>query len=434
MGRHSAAGGVARYVGRVGAFAFALGVGAAVAGGGGVAAADDRITHDSPADPSGGQSSPGTDGAAIDSRDTVGQDPQPDGFHGVKPGGPKAALRVPRMVLGASGGARTSVVHPGGARAKPSSVGSISSLPRRVTPKSGTRVVMAHTGATPVSVDDLTRSRPTTQSANATTGLVPRIAATLSAVRTDPVLDIDHVPLAPTQSVVGVLGLISRDIEQAIKNTINQSSPPTTSQTTPDPGDVVQTPYGQVGKWMLKSDGQIANWGGQTYGDKTLLEPVNIIILDPSSTAPEEATAKLNSAMFWAGFPAQPIHSTGFKGTVLGSSYDQLPENGSEEAFSNAPFVLPNDHARVFGPAPVAGEGGGYVWTAAASTEVPGVYNGAPTHRYVSFDLARDVLALRLILGGATLIDIVPMGNVYNEGTVSTGDNDGYAIVLRLNN
>lgn len=224
----------------------------------------------------------------------------------------------------------------------------------------------------------------------------------------------------------------------ALTRTITGSLTPqakSTTTATPSPGDVAQTPYGELGKWMLNPDGSVANWGGQTYlGNKTLVEPINVILIDPTSTTPEESTAKLNKDMTKAGFPAQQVHSTGFGGNIDGTVYGQQP-SGPLQAFSDNLYVLPNDHARVFGPAPVAQEGGGgYVWTAAASTETPGIYAGALTHRYVSFDLARDILVVRLLLsGGATFVGVVPMNNQYNDGTVSTGDHDGYAVVLQLN-
>jgi hypothetical protein len=198
-----------------------------------------------------------------------------------------------------------------------------------------------------------------------------------------------------------------------------------------------------VGKWMLQeSDGQISDWGGQPYGGKQLLEPVNVIILDPNSTTPEQSTAKLNRDMTLAGFPAQPIHSTGFESLLgnpttaqpNGTYYSQQPADGTDEAFSDNLFIFPNDHARAFGPAPVpAAAGSGYVWTIAASTETPGIYNGALTHSYVSSDLARDILVLRLLLTGqATFVGVVPMGNEYNTEDETTGDSDGNAIVLQL--
>lgn len=224
----------------------------------------------------------------------------------------------------------------------------------------------------------------------------------------------------------------------ALTRTVTGSLAPQANSTTtvaPSPSDVVQTPYGELGKWMLNPDGSVANWGGQKYfGNKTLVEPINVILVDPTSTTPEESTAKLNKDMTKAGFPAQQVHSTGFQGNIDGTIYGQQP-SGPLQAFSDNLYVLPNDHARVFGPAPVAqADGGGYVWTAAASTETPGIYAGAFTHRYVSFDLARDILVIRLLLsGGATFVGVVPMNNQYNDGTVSTGDHDGYAVVLQLN-
>ena len=53
----------------------------------------------------------------------------------------------------------------------------------------------------------------------------------------------------------------------------------------PRPADVVQTPYGDIGKWLLQPNGQISTFGGERLGGKTLLEPINVIILDPTSTS-----------------------------------------------------------------------------------------------------------------------------------------------------
>ena len=189
------------------------------------------------------------------------------------------------------------------------------------------------------------------------------------------------------------------------------------SPVVPQPGDVVSTDYGDVGIWMLKSNGQIANWGGQTHDGKTLLEPVNVIIIDPTSTTREESIKKLNRAMTAAGFPADAPHSTGYQGIIDGNTYSQQP-SGLLQAFSDN--GSPEDHGRMFGPAP-AENGQGYVWTGAFSTE-------GSTHGYLSFDMARDDLASRLVSSGAaTRLDDVSMGNAG-----ITGDHDGYAVVLQL--
>ena len=151
-----------------------------------------------------------------------------------------------------------------------------------------------------------------------------------------------------------------------------------------------------------------------------------------TSTSPAEATQKLNAAMFWGGFPAQPIHSTGFLGKIDDVVYGQQP-SGLLQGFSDNLFIFPNDHGRIFGPDPVQ-TSTGYVWSGAFSTEVLSIYNFLPAHSYVSSDMARTALATRLILTGqATYVGMVPLNNAVNDATTTTGDHDGYAVVLRLN-
>ena len=161
------------------------------------------------------------------------------------------------------------------------------------------------------------------------------------------------------------------------------------------------------------------------------MEPVNVIILDPTSTTAAGAVQKLNADLSLAGFPAQPIHTTGFQGTIDGQPYGQQP-TGLLAAFSDNFFLLPDDHARVFGPDPVE-TSAGYVWSVAASRERFGLYGLLPTHTYVSYNAARDELASRLILSGATLVGIIALSNSTDTATTTTGDHDGYAIVIQLN-
>ena len=249
-------------------------------------------------------------------------------------------------------------------------------------------------------------------------------------------------PLTPTTIVLGALQLISREVER-----IGEYHPPSTTSFTdaealananpavtsglPSPGDQTHTAYGDIGKWMLQPNGQISNYGGQPYAGKTLLEPVNVIIVDPTSTTPAQAAWKLNSAMFWAGFPAQLIHSSGFQGEIDDVVYGQQPSSFLT-GYSDSFFVFPNDHGRIFGPDPVQ-TSTGYVWSGAFSTEAFGVYNFLPVHAYVSSDMARTALAMRLILSGqATFVGMVPLDNAYNTATTTTGDHDGYAVVLQL--
>jgi hypothetical protein len=238
---------------------------------------------------------------------------------------------------------------------------------------------------------------------------------------------------APLAKVFATAPTALKDVATT-SSTVDVNPAPSVAATAPDPADAVQTPYGAIGKWLIQPGGGVSEWGGQPYMGKTLVEPINVIIVDPTSTSPEESTNKLNRDMTLAGFPAQPIHSTGFMGMINGDAYGQQP-TGDEQAFSDNLFFLPNDHARAFGPAPLPNTNGqqGYVWTVAASTETPGIYNGALTHSYVSYNLARDILVLRLLLTGqATFVGYVPMNNEYNTDTETTGDHDGYAIVLKL--
>jgi hypothetical protein len=135
--------------------------------------------------------------------------------------------------------------------------------------------------------------------------------------------------------------------------------------------------------------------------------------------------------MFWAGFPAQPIHSTGFQGSIDDITYGQQPTI-LLSGYSDNLFIFPNNHGRIFGPDAVETDDG-YVWSGAFSTEEFGFYRLLPAHTYVSSDMARTALAMRLILTGqATFVGMVPLHNAYNTETTTTGDHDGYAIVLQL--
>ena len=246
-------------------------------------------------------------------------------------------------------------------------------------------------------------------------------------------------PAAPMPLLMGVLQLVRRELE-LISLTLNPPAPlavlanpnPAAVETgVPTPGEEMTTAYGDIGKWMLESNGQISDYGGHPYDGKTLLEPVNVIIVDPTSSSPEEATRRLNAAMFWSGFPAQPIHTTGFEGTIDDVTYGQLPK-GLISGYSDNLFIFPNDHGRIFGPDP-ANTGEGYVWSGAFSTEQLTIFDFLPAHEYVSSNMARNALATRLILSGeATYGGLVALDNSYDTATTTTGDHDGYAVVLVL--
>lgn len=199
----------------------------------------------------------------------------------------------------------------------------------------------------------------------------------------------------------------------------------------PTPADAVTTPYGDIGKWMLKTNGQIADWDGKRYGGKKLLETVNVIIVDPHSTTGAQANRGLNNAMLRSRFAAQPLHSTGFRGNIDGVTYGQKPQ-GPLLAYSNNFFLFRNDHGRFFGPDPIQTDAG-FVWSGAFSTEQVGFTGLLPGHVYVSSNDARDALVRQLVGSGqATYGGLVPLENAYNNPTTTTGDHDGFAVVLVL--
>lgn len=197
----------------------------------------------------------------------------------------------------------------------------------------------------------------------------------------------------------------------------------------PTSADEMVTPYGSIGKWMLQANGQVSTYGGQPYKGKTLVEVVNVVIVDPGSSSAAASKTKVNSAMARAGFPAQPIHSNGFKGLINNKTYGQLP-GGIFNAYSDNSFLAQNNHGRLFGPAAVAGDG--YIYSGAFSTEKPTIYNWLPAHAFVSSNVARDALVRRLVASGQTQSVSIDMGNAYNTSDATTGDHDGKAAVIVL--
>jgi hypothetical protein len=485
--------GAARFVGRVGGLALALGIGAAVVGGAGIASAD-GTTGDGAGGGGESGSAGGVSGAQAAANSAPAESPSAD--HGTgKDTDTSSVPDVPTMKF--DGGVPTK--HPRArntdspleaiAKVPPAIASALSEAVSGTRPHTNDKPDTAPRHARPDAPDDTTASTPKSpqpqddpkpvtvslvKTAAVTAPVVTAPVITTSAVTTSAVTTLDvpapvqaparfrpiativsgvlsalgiapaadpgGAPPAPGHLVVAVLQLIRREIDDfvahlnaaaAFASTAQAHVPPATATTAPAPGDETQTAYGDIGKWMLESNGQISDYGGQPYQGKTLLEPVNVIIVDPNSTTPAAATARLDTAMFWAGFPAQPIHSTGFQGEIDDVVYGQQP-TGLLEGYSDNFFVLPNDHGRIFGPDPVE-TSSGYVWSGAFSTEALTIYNFLPAHAYVSSNMARTALATRLILSGqATYVGMVPLDNAVDDTTTTTGDHDGYAVVLRL--
>lgn len=391
VGRHSTAGHTAQRVSYFGSLAVAFGIGAAIAGGIGTAHAE------GPAD--GGK--PGTSAPSSDSHADTGS----AASDSAKSGGPGSATHESGGLSEPDDGSATI----GG------SPQSLPALIDRVSDRLTTTLSRAKqaSAATPDGEDEHRTG----------TGRKPASVADRAATaeaETTTAADTGDAPAPIQPSATGA---------SSVPNLANDD--PAVSTDTPSPDDEMPTAYGDIGKWMLKAGGQIANWGSKLYDGKTLLEAVNVIIVDPHPTSRGQAAHRLNQAMFWSGFPAQPLHSFGFRGSIDDVTYGQQP-SGLLLSYSNNFFLLRNDHGRIFGPDPVETDTG-YVWSGSFSTEEVGFSGGVPGHVYVSSNRARNALAMGLIRSGqATYGGTVPLGNAYNTDTTTTGDHDGYAVVVIL--
>lgn len=198
----------------------------------------------------------------------------------------------------------------------------------------------------------------------------------------------------------------------------------------PDPTATATTQYGELGKWMLQPNGQIADWVGLPYQNKTLLEGINVVFIDTAATTARQAERNLNVWMRRAAFGASQKSSTGYQGILGGTTYSQQP-TGPGQAFRDAIFLLPNNHGRAFGA--YLNEDGDYVFTGAWSRENLDIKNFS--HGHESFNQARTALLNNMVAKGATNLGEVDMGNAIppNDPTYSTGDADGKAIVLGWN-
>jgi hypothetical protein len=104
---------------------------------------------------------------------------------------------------------------------------------------------------------------------------------------------------------------------------------------------------------------------GQSYGGKHLREPINIILVDEVSANAMQASTAALAASAAAGYPVRLGHSTGYKAFVGDRLYTRFPR-GWDDALSDAPFKLSNNHGRLFGPYETSR---GYVLVGAFSRE-----------------------------------------------------------------
>ncbi|MFL5814527.1 MAG: hypothetical protein ACJ763_13205 [Bdellovibrionia bacterium] len=189
-----------------------------------------------------------------------------------------------------------------------------------------------------------------------------------------------------------------------------------------------------IGKWMLDSHGEIAHWLGMEFNSHRINEPINIIIRVKAAD-PESANRKLLSAASAAGFENRKGHSTGYSAYLndgIVPQFDAMPDH----AFSDAYYLLSNNHGRIFGPVLWQGS---FLYVAAFSRESVHLIDkllgkSAHMHIYSSFNQARDQFASQMARqGGATIAASVPLDNALPENpTDTTGDHDGQAILLDL--
>lgn len=191
------------------------------------------------------------------------------------------------------------------------------------------------------------------------------------------------------------------------------------------------SPMPDIGKWMVAPSGQVANWLGQPVDGKELCEPINIIILDPIATTVDAAQKRLVAASAAAGFLVRSGHSSGYGGIIDGRVYPEMPA-GPGDAFSDEPFVLSNNHGRIFGPHPLPE---GWMFIGAFSREAI-----EPTekvkHGYASMNRSRDAYARGMATSAGYSVAAFPgLANAIVDGAAScsTGDHDGVAVLLRAN-
>jgi len=196
------------------------------------------------------------------------------------------------------------------------------------------------------------------------------------------------------------------------------------------PADIATPPdLPSIGKWMIARDGSVAHWLGELVDGKKLHEPINVILIDASSSSPDQARTNLVAAAKKAGYPVRFGHSTGYRGFVGGSLYSQLPQ-GRDDAFSNRIFEETNNHGRIFGP---HAYDGGFIFVGAFSRESVNFLHDPP-HRYASFKDARDNFAAELVArSGYRNIGMAPLDNAISDNPdITTGDHDGLAVVLKM--
>jgi hypothetical protein len=187
----------------------------------------------------------------------------------------------------------------------------------------------------------------------------------------------------------------------------------------------VQSELPTISGFMIQPDSTLgsANWLGRPTADgRELLEPINLIVVDESSTSAAESQQKLIREFSEAGFAPRFGHSSGYWGKMNGTHFPQTPSQ-TDMAFADYMWTFTNNHTRMFGPFKSANF---FIWIGSSSTE-KGVI-----HDYVSFNRSLQFVVDGLVKAGNDLLGTQSLNNQVDSQTQHTGDHNGNASVIYL--
>ena len=165
----------------------------------------------------------------------------------------------------------------------------------------------------------------------------------------------------------------------------------------------------QIGRWHLTGREVPANWLGQKFQGKMMREPINVILVDEVAATPDAAVQYLLESCEAIGYLSRPGHSSDYRGQIGNVIYSQLPRQ-QNHAFSNAMYILPNNHGRIFGPHFFAGY---YYFSGALSREAINLF-AEVRHVYASFEMAKQDFAARMQASGRYfVVGAIAMENVF---------------------
>ncbi len=292
---------------------------------------------------------------------------------------------------------------------------------------------------------------------------------------------VNAAPVAtPPASAVPALAATTVTLDEPaaeLSVAIPEQSEEVFSPTPPVPTATVETPYGELGRWMINKEGQVADWAGLRYcgpgstvsncgvgkpdEGKIMQEPINTVFVVKARNQ-YLAELKLDFAMRVSGFGPSCCSSVGYSGIVGDTDYKQFPRGGLlglgilpplpfglfqnglpglfgfGPAYRDASFLVANTHLRTFGGAPDGN--GNYIFTASVSDEILDATGEGllPTHGFLNYNQARDELLVAMLakswLTKASNQGLIAMDNAINpdDPTYTTGDHDGLAQVIAL--